>query len=57
MYYIIENNTINNNDINLIYYSNNKNQLNDFIVNYMRDNKCELIESDKNITNELIEKL
>lgn len=56
MYYIIENNTIDNNNINLIYYSSNRNQVNDFIVNYMRDNKCELIESDKNITNELYNK-
>lgn len=56
MYYIIENNTIDNNNINLIYYSSNRNQVNDFIVNYMIDNKCELIESDKNITNELYNK-
>lgn len=56
MYYIIEHNTIHCNDINVIYYSDDKNQLNDFIINYMKDKKCILIESHKNITNELYNK-
>lgn len=52
MYYIIENNIIDC-DINIIYYSDDINQLNNFLINYMKNKKCELIESNKNITNEL----
>jgi hypothetical protein len=55
MYYIIENNIIDC-DINIIYYSDDRSQLNDFIIRYMKDKKCELIESNKNITNELYNK-
>jgi hypothetical protein len=56
MYYIIENKVkkYKENDINLIYYSDDIDDINNFIINYISELNCVLIND--NITNELYNK-
>ena len=55
MFYIIENNIVNS-DINIIFYSEDKIEINDFIVDYMTKKNCIPIQSELNITKEIYNK-
>jgi len=55
MFYIIENNIVNS-DINIIFYSEDKIEINDFIVDYMTKKNCIPISSGLNITKEIYNK-
>jgi len=55
VYYIIENSILKQ-DINIIYFSDNKNDINTFIIRHMSGMNCELIEMGKSISAELYKK-
>ena len=55
MFYIIENNIVDS-DINIIFYSEDKIEINDFIVDYMTKKNCIPIQSELNITKEIYNK-
>jgi len=55
MFYIIENNILGA-DINIIFYSEDKIEINDFIVDYMTKKNCIPISSGLNITKEIYNK-
>ena len=55
MFYIIENNILDA-DINIIFYSEDKIEINDFIVDYMTKKNCIPISSGLNITKEIYNK-
>ena len=55
MFYIIENNILDA-DINIIFYSEDKIEINDFIVDYMTKKNCIPIQSELNITKEIYNK-